>query len=109
MIDTQHGWNRSFKPVFLGFISSLVLVLSAYRIVTHHDFAAFSLTLSIFSIAILQVLLQLFFFLHLGLESKPRWGMVTFLFTALVILVVMGGTLWIMSNLNYNLMPTMNH
>lgn len=107
MIDTFHGWSRSYKPQFLGFIVSLVLTLAVYRIVTHYQLSDFLLYLTIFGAAVLQALAQLFFFLHLGLESKPHWGMITFLFTILVVFIIIGGSLWIMNNLNYDLMPKM--
>lgn len=105
MIDPRHGWNVSYKPQFLGFISSLILTLAAYRMVTHHHLTGVLLLLTLFGLVLVQALLQLIFFLHLGLESKPRWNTMTFLFTVVVILVVLGGSLWIMHNLNYDLMP----
>ncbi len=109
MIDPHHGWNASFKPQHIGFVLSLILTLSAYRIVTHYHLTHWILTLTIFGIAISQALLQLVFFLHVGMESKPHWSTITFLFTALVIFLVIGGSLWIMNNLDYNLMPPMEH
>jgi len=109
MIDLRHGWNLSFKPQFIGFILSLLLTVSVYRIVTHHELTDSLLTLTVVSFCTLQALIQLFFFLHLGLESKPHWAMITFLFTLLVVVVVIGGSLWIMDNINYNLMPPMEH
>ncbi|MGE5196532.1 MAG: cytochrome o ubiquinol oxidase subunit IV [Anaerolineae bacterium] len=109
MIDAHHGWNRSYKPQFLGFITSLVLTLAVYRIITHYELTDVLLTVTVFGLAFFQAVLQLFFFLHLGMESKPQWGMITFLFALLVIIVVVGGSLWIMNNLNYNLMQMMNH
>lgn len=56
----------------------------------------------------LQAVIQLIFFFHVGLRNKPRWHMITLFFTLLVILIVIAGTLWITSNLNYNMMPEMN-
>ncbi len=109
MIDSHHGWNMSFKPQFIGFVASLILTVAAYRIVTHFQLTNAVLMLTIVGMGILQALFQLVFFLHLGLESKPHWGMTTFLFMVLVIIVVIGGTLWIMNNLDYNLMPPMEH
>jgi cytochrome o ubiquinol oxidase operon protein cyoD len=107
MIDAHHGWNASHKPQYVGFSMSVILTIAAYRIVVHHELTDFLLVVTITSFAFLQAIIQLVFFLHLGLESKPHWGMITFLFTALVILIVIGGSLWIMSNLNYDLMPNM--
>ena len=45
-------------------------------------------------------------YLHLGLESKPRWNLMMFLFMVLLIFVLVGGSMWIMYNLNYNVMPS---
>ena len=109
MIDPQHGWNVSYKPQFIGFILSMMLIISAYRIVTHHHLSEDLLTLTLIGLALGQAVVQLVFFLHLGLESKPRWNMLMFLFTVMVILIVLGGSLWIMDNLDYNLMPKMEH
>lgn len=109
MIDSHHGWNASYKPQFIGFVVSLLLTVGIYRAVTHYELTANLLTVAIIGLGFLQALVQLVFFMHLGLESKPHWGMVTFLFTVLIVVIVIGGSLWIMSNLDYNLMPKMEH
>lgn len=107
MIDPHHGWNASLKPQFIGFISSLVLLIAVYRIIMHHHLSDALLYATISGAAIAQALLQLVFFMHLGLETKPRWNSITFFFAVLVILLIIGGSLWIMNNINYNLMPPM--
>ncbi len=109
MIDPHHGWNASLKPQFIGFVASFVLMISSYRIVTHHHLSDGLMHATIIGTAIVVAMIQLIFFMHLGLESKPRWNTITFLFTLLVILLIIGGSLWIMHNLNYNLMPGMHH
>ncbi len=105
MIDSHHGWNASLKPLVLGYIFSIILALAVYRTATHmhlkHDWLVFTVV----GAGCLQAILQLIFFLHLGLESKPRWNLIMFLFTVLLIFIIVLGTLWIMYNLNYNLMP----
>jgi cytochrome o ubiquinol oxidase subunit IV len=45
------------------------------------------------------------FFLHLGRETRPRWKLAVFLFMLGVILILVFGSLWIMTNLNYRMMP----
>lgn len=107
MIDLHHGWNASFKPVFLGFVVSLILVIATYFIFTKHHLSDGALILTIAGITIAGALVQLFFFLHLGMESKPHWNTITFVFGALVIIIVIGGSLWIMNNVMYDLMPPM--
>ena len=105
MMDSRHGWTLSFKPLYLGFVVSLILIAAAYRVVTHYHLSHWVLVLSVFSMGALQAILQLIFFLHLGLGKKPHWNLITFFFMVLVVVVVVGGSLWIMSNLEYNLMP----
>lgn len=107
MIDIEHGWNASYKPQFLGFVMSFVLTMASYLIVRNHHLSGGELTLAIFGFALAQALIQLVFFLHLGMESKPHWNTIMFSFALLVILIIIGGSLWIMNNLNYNLMPAM--
>ena len=103
MIDAHHGWNFSYKPLFIGFILSLILVIGAYRIAVYHHLLSWTLVAMVVGLGVFQSFLQLIFFMHLGLESKPRWNLLAFLYTIFVALV--GGTLWIMYNLDYNLMP----
>jgi heme/copper-type cytochrome/quinol oxidase subunit 4 len=47
-------------------------------------------------------MVQLFFFLHIGRESKPRLNAAAFLFATLVVTILVAGSLWIMDNLNYH-------
>ncbi|MCB1110088.1 MAG: cytochrome o ubiquinol oxidase subunit IV [Chlamydiia bacterium] len=109
MIDQHHGWNVSLKPVWIGFILSLVLVFAAYRIVDHYHLKHELLMTTIVLIGCVTAIIQLIFFLHLGLEEKPRWNLLMFVFGVVLIIVLIGGSLWIMNNLNYNVMPNMGH
>ena len=55
----------------------------------------------------MQAIVQLIFFLHIGQEAKPHWETVVFCFTVLVLLIIVIGSLWIMYDLDYRLMPRM--
>ncbi len=107
MIDRHHGWNASTKPVILGFVFSLVLTLAAFRVVTHFHLNEMILLVTVLALASLQAVVQLIFYLHLGLEESPRWNMMMFVFMALIIFVLIAGSIWIMKNIDYNLMPGM--
>jgi cytochrome o ubiquinol oxidase operon protein cyoD len=54
---------------------------------------------------VIQVLVHLVYFLHLDSKSEGGWNMVAIVFSAIIILIVVVGSLWIMWNLNYNMMP----
>lgn len=104
MIDSHHGWNTSYKPVAIGFFVSLICTLAAYFIVSKQVMStSFAMPL-VAVLGLLQTLFQVVFFFHIGKESKPRWNLLMFLFMALVVFLIVGGSIWIMYNLNYNTM-----
>lgn len=102
IIARHHVNEGSLKSYVSGFVLSLVFTLTAYFIVTASDWdRVFQLGI-IFVLAIAQFLVQIFFFLHLGRETRPRWKQLTFLFMITVVIIVVLGSIWIMSNLDYN-------
>lgn len=107
MIERHHGWNVSYKPPVLGFILSLLITVAMYRFATKHHLTGSMLFLSIIGLGMVQAFVQLIFFLHVGMESKPHWNTISFYFTVLVVVIIIGGSIWIMNNLSYNLMPSM--
>lgn len=92
-MNTSHGTLGSY---ILGFVLSVGLTLGAFWAAAHlGPFAAASIILA----ALVQLLVQLVFFLHMGRERKPQWQLLTLALTAVIVGIVVGGTLWIMHNL----------
>ena len=58
----------------------------------------------IFSAGIVQILVHLHYFLHLDTSSASRWNVLALIFTLLIMVLFVGGTLWIMYTLNYRMM-----
>lgn len=95
------------KNLVIGFILSLMLTIAAYLAVTNagDGLSNRALICMIVGLALTQLLVQLLFFLHLGREEKPRLNLIVFAFMLVVVGIVAGGSLWIMHNLNYHMMP----
>jgi cytochrome o ubiquinol oxidase operon protein cyoD len=103
--DTDSGQAKgSFITYTLGFVLSVALTLAAYFTFTNRSLPEPMLVAVIVGLAIAQLLVQLIFFLHLGKESRPRWNLQVFMFMLLVLIIVVFGSLWIMNNLDYNMM-----
>lgn len=103
--------RRLYRSYFIGFGLSLGLTLLAF-ITTMMQidsggtaYPKTSLFIGLVVLAIIQLVVQLIFFFHLGHESKPRLNTVSFLFMLMVVGIIGFGSLWIMYNLNYNMMP----
>lgn len=86
----------------IGFILSVITTLIAYFLVVNNMLPQQALIITVLAIAVVQLIVQLIFFLHLGRGNT--WKLVTFIFAIIVVLVVVVGSLWIMYNLDYNMM-----
>lgn len=93
--------TKKQKPYVTGFVVSTILTLTAYTLVVTTTFSGWTLFYIIIALAVIQLLVQVIFFLHLGREEKPHWKLMTFLFAVIVVLIVVIGSLWIMNNLDY--------
>jgi cytochrome o ubiquinol oxidase operon protein cyoD len=98
--EPHHGTLVSY---IVGFILSLVFTLIPYYLITHKTFGRDELLATILGFAGLQMIVQLFFFLHLGREKKPHANAQFLMGTVGIIFVVIGGSIWIMNNLHYNM------
>lgn len=86
-----------------GFMLSIVLTVAAYLLVVQHTLSNHVLIFSVGALALVQFLVQIFFFLHLGRETRPRWKLLVFGGMLIVVLILVIGSIWIMSNLNYHM------
>jgi len=89
----------------IGFLLSLALTIGSYFLVSNHLFGTRMIIAVIIIFGLIQLCVQLLFFLHLGSEKNPRWKLLMFISTFGLVFVVMVGSIWIMQHLNYNMTP----
>ena len=100
----------ALKSYILGLVLSAALILAAYipvsvHLASHHrTFEHGLLVLLILALAVVQALIQLRFFLHLGKKS-PGWTWPVLLSTLGLMLILVIGSIWIMNHLNSNMTP----
>jgi cytochrome o ubiquinol oxidase operon protein cyoD len=101
----EHGASHgSVKSYMVGFILSIILTAIPFWMVMDGSASHGTILGVVIVCAIIQVLVHLVYFLHLDSKSEGGWNMVAIVFSALIILIVVVGSLWIMWNLNYNMM-----
>jgi cytochrome o ubiquinol oxidase operon protein cyoD len=99
--------RQSLFSYVIGFMLSIVLTLIAYSVVVahinsqHNSPSHRTILYVVLFLAMVQFIVQVVFFLHLGRESKPRWNTIALYFMVMVVTVLVAGTLWIMDNLDY--------
>ena len=89
-----------------GFILSLVLTITAYVVVVNHILPSEILIFVIAGLAIVQFVVQMIYFLHLGFGEDSRDRFLVLGFAGVIVTILVVGSLWIMNNLNQRMMPT---
>lgn len=98
----------SYWTYIAGYVLSLGLTSTAFWLVhkhlqSHHVSPSDNFMLAALAVlALTQLMVQLVFFLHLDRESKPRWNGLVLSFAAMVVVILVGGSIWIMTNLGYH-------
>jgi cytochrome o ubiquinol oxidase subunit IV len=104
-IDSAGAGRGSFKSYAAGFILSILLTAIAFALAMQGGgLPRWIVLIGIFGAAILQILVHLHYFLHLDTSSAAHWNMLALVITLLIMILFVGLTLWIMSNLNYRMM-----
>ena len=88
----------------IGFGAALLLSVLAYLLITQRWVGSAKLAmLVLLLLAVIQLIVQLVCFLHLSLEGRSRNRTFSFIFTILMMLIIVIGSLWIMNNLDYRM------
>lgn len=94
----SHEAHGSLKSYVIGYVLSLILTIIPIVFVLNDIVEGTAAVVLLFVTAILQFFVQLFFFMHLREESKPRWNLMTLLLGLMIVLIIVVGSIWIMLN-----------
>lgn len=89
----HHG---SIKAYVIGFILSLILTIIPLMLVLNHMMGKTALTVSILIAAVLQFVIQLFFFMHIREGEGPRYNAVALILGIVFVMTIVIGSIWIM-------------
>jgi len=95
----------SIRSYSIGFGLAIIFTLAAFLTVTSGWFSQGAAIAIISLLAVVQLVVQLVFFLHLG-RDKVKWKASAFYTMLLILVLIVGGSLWIMYNLDYNMMSS---
>ena len=109
--DDGHGHDSgaahgSFKGYMIGFLLSVVLTAIPFWLVmgkAFHDNQ--TTTFIVLAFAIVQIVVHMVYFLHLNTSSEGGWNMLALIFTMVLVVITLSGSLWVMYHMNSNMMP----
>ena len=103
----DHGSLRSYMT---GFVLSVILTAIPFAVVMGGGFENRLLTAAVVvGLAVVQILVHMVYFLHMNTRSDEGWTMMALIFTVVILVIVLAGSLWVMYHMNTNMMPQMDH
>ncbi|WP_277980738.1 cytochrome o ubiquinol oxidase subunit IV [Sphingomonas phyllosphaerae] len=108
--DDPHGGaaHGSRKGYWIGFLLSVLLTAPAFGLVMSGVITDPRLTAGIvMALAMVQIVVHMIYFLHMNTKSEAGWTMMALIFTAIIVVIVISGSLWVMYHMNLNMMPQM--
>lgn len=103
-VNSTHS-HGSYLSNTTGFVISLLLTLASFGMVMSGKFPTSATLTIIVALAVLQVIAQMHFFLHLDSSPSQRWNVMVLIYTLIIIVFLVAGTLWIMYNTGIRMMP----
>ncbi|HHF2876582.1 TPA: cytochrome o ubiquinol oxidase subunit IV [Vibrio diabolicus] len=87
-----------------GFIASLILTVIPFYFVWTKSLPDTTTYAILFGCALVQIFVHFKYFLHMETKtSDGRWNLVSLMFTAIVVLILIAGSVWIIYNMNVNM------
>jgi cytochrome o ubiquinol oxidase operon protein cyoD len=98
--------HSTMKGYIIGFVLSVILTAIPFWLVMNSVIPSSNLTaFTILAFAVVQIFVHMVFFLHLNAKSEGGWNMLALIFTLVLLVIMLAGSMWVMHHLNTNMMP----
>jgi len=102
--------HSTFKGYMTGFVLAVILTAIPFWLVMGKVIANPSTTaLVILGFAVVQIVVHMVYFLHMDAKSEGGWNMLALIFTLVLVVITLAGSLWVMYHMNTNMMPPSMH
>ena len=110
--DDHHeddGPHSTVKGYAIGFVLSVILTVIPFWLVMGKVFDSSSTTaFVILGFAAVQIVVHMIYFLHMNTKVEGGWSMLALIFTLVLVVITLAGSLWVMYHLNHNMMPSLH-
>jgi len=104
--DHHEAAHGTFKSYMTGFVLSVILTAIPFWLVMGKVFADPAITAALIMVfGAIQIVVHMIYFLHMNTRSEGGWNMMALIFTIVLVIIALSGSLWVMHHLNANMMP----
>ncbi len=101
--DLPHATRKGY---ITGFVLSVILTIVPFWLVIGDvSLNKFAIVMLILGFGVVQIFVHVVYFLHMNSQSEQGWNLMAFLFTLILVTIALAGSIWIMFNMNLNMMP----
>ncbi|MCI1006664.1 MULTISPECIES: cytochrome o ubiquinol oxidase subunit IV [unclassified Herbaspirillum] len=105
----DHAAHGTMKDYVTGFVLAVILTAIPFWMVMNKTISSSStLGIVLLAFAAVQIVVHIKYFLHMNGKSEGGWNMLAMIFTVVIVVIALSGSLWVMYHLNHNMMPTMS-
>lgn len=108
-----HGEEAHFgtmKDYLTGFVLSVVLTAIPFWIIMGDVFRSpVTAAVVVMVFAVAQIFVHMVYFLHMNARAEGGWNLLAAIFTIVLVVITLAGSLWVMSHLHSNMMPGGDH
>jgi cytochrome o ubiquinol oxidase operon protein cyoD len=105
----HHDDHGSLKSYMIGFVLAVILTVIPFWLVMGNVIKDSSTAgIVILTLAAVQVVVHMVYFLHMNSKSEGGWNMLALVFTLLIVAIMLAGSIWVMYHMNVNMMPGMH-
>jgi cytochrome o ubiquinol oxidase operon protein cyoD len=108
--DDGPASHSTFKGYMTGFVLAVILTAIPFWLVMGNVLDKPSTTsFVILGLAAVQIVVHMVYFLHMDAKSESGWNMLALIFTIVLVVITLAGSLWVMYHMNANMMPMSVH
>lgn len=93
-------YHGTLQGYVTGFVLALVLTALPFALVMKGLLPQSGLLIGVTLAALVQIVVHLHFFLHLDRSASERWNVMSLLFTLLIMVIFVAGSIWIIYSLH---------
>lgn len=102
----DEGGHGSMRDYVIGFVLSVVLTAIPFWLVMTGALADKGLMAIVITLfAAVQIVVHMIYFLHMNAKAEGGWNLLALMFTIMLLVIVLSGSMWVMYHLNHNMMP----
>lgn len=100
----SHG-HGTMGQLMIGFaLAAILTIIPFFLVMVDTGLSRTALVGIIMGLGAVQIIVHLVYFLHLNSSSEEGWTLLASVFSVVILVIVLAGSLWVMHNMNENMM-----